>query len=427
MNASNADRAERLGGPAPAPIAPLALRWTALDADDTTLSAFLQVNEARNWNEFTEALRGFVVPSQNFVYGDVAGHIGYYAPGRIPMRARGDGSLPVDGWSGEAEWTGWIPFEELPHLYDPPEHFIVTANNRPTARGYPYTLGVDWPEPFRAARITELLRGRTMLTPDDFARIQGDTVSLQAKALLPLLVQHARPESAAGKQALDMLQGWDADVSAASPAAAIFEAWFLQLAEAITGDELGPVATAAYSGRFSFVTRFLVSTLGADTSPWCDDVRSTRVETCADAVTAALQSGVEDLAQRLGGDMPRWRWDAVHRAIFPHQGLDTIAPLRWLLSRSVPNGGDWSTVNVGSVSAGQPYDQRSVAGYRTIIDLSPANDSRFIIDLGQSGHPLSPHYDDFLQDWQAVKHRRMRMERAEIENGAKGRLRLTPQ
>ena len=168
------------------------------------------MNEARNWNDFTEALRGFVVPSQNFVYGDVDGHIGYYAPGRIPMRARGDGSLPVDGWSGEAEWTGWIPFEELPHLYDPPEHFIVTANNRPTARGYPYTLGVDWPEPFRATRITELLRGRTMLTPDDFARIQGDTVSLQAKALLPLLVRHARPESAADKQALDMLQGWDA-------------------------------------------------------------------------------------------------------------------------------------------------------------------------------------------------------------------------
>ena len=124
--------------------------------------------------------------------------------------------------------------------------------------------------------------------------------------------------------------------------------------------------------------------------------------------------------------MPSWRWDAVHRAIFPHQGLDSIAPLRWLLSRSVPNGGDWSTVNVGSVSTGQPYHQRSVAGHRTIIDLSPANDSRFIIDLGQSGHPLSEHYDDFLEDWQAVRHRQMRMERAEIEKGAIGRFRLTP-
>ena len=121
------------------------------------------------------------------------------------------------------------------------------------------------------------------------------------------------------------------------------------------------------------------------------------------AVTAALDNAVEDLRGRLGDDMTRWRWDAVHRAVFPHQGFDGIAPLRALLSRSVPNGGDWSTVNVGAVSTGQPYDQRSVAGYREIIDLSPANDSRFIIDLGQSGHPLSRHYDDFLQDWQQVR------------------------
>jgi penicillin amidase len=427
INAGNADRAERLGGPGPAPLAPLALRWTALDADDTTLSAFLKLNEARSWNDFTGALRDFVVPSQNFVYGDVDGHIGYYAPGRIPVRARGDGSLPADGWSGEAEWTGWIPFEELPHLYDPPEHFIVTANNRPAGSPYGHALGVDWPEPFRAARIAELLRGRSLLTADDFARIQGDTVSLQATALLPLLLRHARPESPAGRQALEILRQWDGDVRPSSHAAAIFEAWFLQLPDAIAGDELGSAATESYSGRFSFVTRFLVNTLSAEGSPWCDDVRTAGPDTCADAVTAALQGGIADLAQRLGGDMTRWRWDAVHRAIFPHQGLDTIAPLRWFLSRSVPNGGDWSTVNVGTVSTGQPYDQRSVAGHRTIIDLSPQNDSRFIIDLGQSGHPLSRHYDDFLHDWQQVRYRPMRTDRADIENGAIGRLRLTPQ
>jgi len=144
-------------------------------------------------------------------------------------------------------------------------------------------------------------------------------------------------------------------------------------------------------------------------------------------VTAALHSAVEDLEARLGSDMTRWRWDAVHRAVFPHQGFDGVAPLGALLRRSVPNGGDWSTVNVGAVSTGQPYDQRSVAGYREIIDLSPANDSRFIIDLGQSGHPLSPHYDDFLQDWQQVRHRKMRMDRMDVERGALGRLRLQPE
>jgi len=124
--------------------------------------------------------------------------------------------------------------------------------------------------------------------------------------------------------------------------------------------------------------------------------------------------------------MTRWRWDGLHHAIFPHQGFDTVAALRRTFSRSVPNGGDWSTPNVGAVSVDHPYDQVSVAGYRQIIDLSPANDSRFIIDVGQSGHVLSPHYDDFLEDWHAVQHRKMRTDRAEIERGALGHLRLVP-
>jgi penicillin G amidase len=425
-DAINVNNAELPRGPKPAILAPLALRWTALDADDTTLPAFLKVNQARNWNDFTAALRDFVVPSQNFVYGDVDGHIGYYAPGRIPVRARGDGSLPADGSSGDDEWIDWIPFDKLPHLYDPAEHFIVTANNNPAAADYPYTLGVDWPEPYRATRIRDLLRGRTHLTAEDFARIQADTLSLHARALLPLLMRHAQPESAVDKQALDILRRWDGDMRGPSNAASIFEAWFLRLTPAIAGDDLGPLATALYAGRFSFVTRFLVNTLTANDATWCDDRRTAISETCDQEVTTALHDAVADLTSRLGADMTRWRWDGIHRAIFPHQGLDGIAPLRALLSRSVPNGGDWSTLNVGAVSTDRPYDQRSVAGYREIIDLSPANDSRFIIDVGESGHVLSNHYDDFLEDWHAVQHRKMRMERADIERGALGHLRLVP-
>ena len=136
-DAINANNAASTAAVKPPPLEPLAFRWTALDDDDRTLVAFLKLNEARNWTDFTAALRDFVVPSQNFVYADVDGHIGYYAPGRIPIRARGDGSMPADGWTGEMEWTGWIPFDELPHAFDPPEHFIVTANNRPMPADYP--------------------------------------------------------------------------------------------------------------------------------------------------------------------------------------------------------------------------------------------------------------------------------------------------
>jgi len=426
-DAINAINAESTKSPKPAPLAPLAFRWTALDDDDTTLQSFLQLNEARNWEQFTAALRDFVVPSQNFVFADVEGHIGYYAPGHVPVRASGDGSRPADGWSGEAEWTGWVPFDDLPHLYDPPQHFIVTANHRPAPAAYGYNLGLEWTEPYRAERIVELLRQKQTFTVDDFAKIQADTRSSHAAALLPLLLRVARPHNATDRRAIDILKNWDLNASADSAGAAIFSAWFHHLADAIAGDELGPLALDAYAGRFTFLNRFLMNTLASPSSPWCDDVSTTTsVETCEDAVTGALRAGVGELERTLGSDIDHWRWDGVHRAMFPHQGLDAVPALRPLFSRSVANGGDWSTVNVGPVAADHLYEQRSIAGYRQIVDLSAANDSRFLDAVGESGHFLSKHYDDFLRDWQQVRHRAMRMDRAAVDNGALGTLRLTP-
>jgi penicillin amidase len=242
--------------------------------------------------------------------------------------------------------------------------------------------------------------------------------------LLPVLFAHVHPANAADRQALDVLRQWNFDATADSAAAAIFAAWFHQLAPTIAGDELGPAALAGYRSRFTFITRFVIDTLRSNAG-WCDNVATAKQETCDDAVTQALHDGVADMTRRLGADMARWRWGAVHAAVFPHQ-LGAVAALRPFLSRSVPTGGDWSTVNVGPVAADALFEQRSVPGYRQIIDLSAANDSRFLNDVGVSGHPLSKHYDDFLADWGAVRHRKMRTERADIEHGASGHLRLMP-
>ena len=424
-DAINANNAASKGDAKPAPIEPLAFRWTALDADDGTLAAFLKVNEARNWSDFTAALSGYVVPSQNFVYADVEGHIGYYAPGRIPIRASGDGSSPAEGWTGEAEWTGWVPFADLPHLYDPPEHMIVTANHRPAPASYRYNLGLEWTEPYRAQRIVDLLHEKSKFSADDFARIQADTLSLHARALLPILLHRTGSMTAADQPVLDRLRQWNFDATADSAATAIFQAWFLHLTPALVADDLGPAATELYQGKFSFVSRFLAATLATNDSPWCDDAATPARESCDDVVAGALRKGIEDLQRRLGSDISRWRWDAVHLAMFPH-ALDSVAALRPILSRSVGIAGDWSTVNVGVSAADHPYEVHTVPGYREIIDLSPANDSRFLDAVGESGHPLSPHYDDFLADWRAVRHRKMRMDRAAIDNGALGHLRLTP-
>ncbi len=411
--------------PRPEPLEPLALRWTALDEDDQTIVAFLRLSEARTWTDFTQALELFVVPSQNFVYADVDGHIGYYLPGRIPRRASGDGSRPVEGWTGESEWLGWVAFDELPHAFDPPSHAIVTANHRPVNGGR-HLIGLEYPEPYRAQRIHELLAGRRGLTPDDFRRIQADTVSLHARALLPLLLAQVDATGADDRQALDLLREWQYDTRGDSAAAAIFEAWFLKLAPVIAGDDLGERLVASYQGRYSYITRFVGATLSRQDAAWCDDVTTPAAEDCRQAVTRALREAVASLRRRLPGDMRQWRWDGVHRAVFPHQGLDAVRALRPWLSRSMPNGGDWSTVNVGPVAADQPYEQHSIPGFRQIVDLSRANDSRFLDAVGQSGHPLSSRYDDFLKDWQAVAHRPMRIERQAIERDAIGTLRLVP-
>jgi len=426
-DAINANNAASPKTPKPPVLEPLAFRWVALDEEDLTVAAFMRLNDAHDWDEFTSALSQYVTPSQNFVFADVNGHIGYYAPGHIPVRASGDGSQPVDGWTGEAEWTGFVPFADLPHLYDPPSHMIVTANNRPSgAEGAPL-VGLEYPNPYRAQRIVDLLHeisGSKKLSPDDFARIQADTVSLHARDLLPRLLAHVQPTTTLDRQAVELLRGWDDNAAGSAAAPAIFEAWFLRLAPAIAGDELGTLS-AGYEGRFSTITRFVESTL--DGNPvWCDNVTTPAHETCDDAVTSALHDAVEDLATRMGREPQRWRWDAVHKAVFPHQGLDSVKLLRPLLSRSIPNGGDWSTVNVGPVSADTPYEQHSVPGFREIVDLSPANDSRFLESVGPSGHFLSKFYDAFQADWKAVRYRPMRVDRLTIEQHALGRLRLSP-
>jgi penicillin amidase len=291
---------------------------------------------------------------------------------------------------------------------------------------YPYLIALEYADPYRAQRILDLIGNRGQLTPDDFRAIQADTLSLHARALLPLLLERADPTSEADRQALALLEAWDFDASGNSAAAAVYQAWFLRLAPALVGDELGPELLDAYRGRFSHITRFVTAALAEGGSPWCDVTTTVQVETCRERVTWTLHEAVADVTARLGSDPSRWRWDALHRAVFPHQGLDPVWLLRPLLSRSVPSAGDWSTVNVGTTSATRLYEQHSVPSYRQIVDLSPANDSRFLDAVGQSGHFLSSFYDNFLTDWREVAHRPMRMDPAAIAQGARGRLRLVP-
>jgi len=403
----------------------LALRWTSLDPGDTTMDAFFKLNYARNWEDFTAALRYYVAPSQNFVFADRAGNIGYYGPGRIPVRAKGDGSVPVPGWTAEYAWTGWIPFEQLPHAYNPKDGYIVTANNKVTPDNYPYFLTNDWAPPYRAERITQLLTAKTGLTPADYEQIQANQKSAQAQELLPFLLT-VQPETPEQTQALEMLKAWDGVVSADSGAAAIYEAWYAQLYTALLGDDLGGNLGDAVTTSQN--PTLLAAILEGNDSVWCDDVLTPEKEDCRAIARVALDDALTDLTDRMGKNMAKWRWGSLHRMQFPHNPFSQVAPLNILFDRSVVIGGDAFTVNPAPFDLGaSSYDSQHLSSYRQIIDLADFNNSRFIQTTGQSGNLLSKHYADLIPLWRGIEYIPMYWEKERLlASGATSTLTLEP-
>lgn len=385
---------------------PVALRWPALDATDTTITAFANAGTATNWEEFTASLRDYVAPSQNFVYADKEGNIGYYAPGRIPVRAEGhDGMTPVPGWDSQYEWQGWIPFEEMPHAYNPAVGYIVTANNKAIPADYPYFVSNEWAPPYRAQRITEMLlemssNGQT-LSMADMAAIQADQTSLQAKELLPLMLA-TQAKDIRQAQALGILQAWDGVSAVDSTAAAIYMAWYMQLGPAIFQDDLSRDLYEEMSNRAH--PTFLADIMAQADSPWCDNVRSFPAENCAAIAQEALDTALDDLETRLGDDMTKWQWGDIHFTYYPHNPFTEVSPLNRIFDRKIANGGDTYTVNVAPVRFEPRYEQRWVPSYRHLVDLSDLNASQFMHTTGQSGNLLSPHYDDLIERHQAVEY-----------------------
>src|SRR6266540_1975034 len=375
--------AKTLGTPA------VALRWTGLDPQDTTAEALAAINVAGGWNEFLSAASRLRSPAQNLVYADVDGHIGYTGSGAIPIRPRADGLLPLSG-AGADDWLGYIPFEELPHVLDPPRGFLVTANNRVASERYSHSMTRDWPEPYRARRITDLLLSRPLWAPEDLGAIQLDRVSYQAADLLPLLLD-TRPEDAGAARALASLRAWNGEFSPDSVPASIYAAWYAKLSE-MPQDELKDVPAG------NVRSRFLVNALKAN-SAWCDDVRTSRKETCAVFKAMTLARALETLRQRLGEDSSRWNWQRLHRARFPHGVFDRVPLLRAVFNLETGAGGDASTVNVGAYRRDGSFLMTDGPTYRQILDLADFSRSLYVHTTGQSGNVFDRRYRNLLPFW----------------------------
>ncbi len=408
---------------------PLALRWTALEGGHLFRAVAL-IDLADNWDEFREALSYWDVPSQNFVYADVDGNIGYQSPGRIPIRAPGhQGLVPVPGWTGEYEWQGFIPFEELPNVYNPPTGFVATANNKVVTDDYPYHLAYEWAAPYRAQRITDLLAADDSITREDMREIQAQTYSLPAEALRHYLLT-IEPANDLQARALAQLEDWDLYIEADRAGASIYQVWYWFLVQNTLADELGDDLMKEYLGYHYIHVPMMVDLMTQADSTWFDDINTPQVETRDDIVRRSLSNAVAWLSERYGDAPERWEWGRLHTMTFVHQplGQSGIGLLERLFnSKPIPARGDNFTVDAASFSFDEPFAMNHGASQRYIADLSDLDQSRTVHTTGQSGQIFHPHREDFISLWQNVESHPMLFSREAVQSNAEAVLTLVPQ
>ncbi|HEY2291550.1 MAG TPA: penicillin acylase family protein [Thermoanaerobaculia bacterium] len=390
------------------------LRWVGGEPGTAGYLAALSLDRARNWPEFRKALERWKVPSENLVYADVDGNIGWQVAGLTPVRKGWSGLLPVSG-AGEYEWQGFLPAAELPSAFNPARHFLATANNDILPPGYPHELGFDWGDPTRALRIAEVLGAGGKFTIADFERLQYEEVSPVARALVKILGE-ARGASPELRPWVDRLEAWDGTVAKGSAAAALYEIWAAKLGPAVLKARVPETWLPIVAGRLEQVTALL-----RDPRPeWFgQDPRAGR-----DALLLqTLEAAVAEAKTRLGPDPAKWRWGALHTATFRHV-LGT-GPERQALFNLPPveRGGDGTTLNVG-VGAG--FDVSHGASFRELLDLGNWDRSVATSVPGQSGQPGSPHYADLLPLWAEGRYFPLLYSRKKIEEAATERLVLTP-
>jgi len=407
----------------------LALRTVVAEPGQHAQSILL-LNSAGNWEEFREALRLWPAPAQNFVYADVEGNIGYQMAGLVPLRAKGQGLVPSPGWTGEYEWKGFVPFDELPSVLNPPTHYVATANNKIVDDDYAYFLGAEYLDGYRIQRIVELLEAREKHSLEDFRSIQGDIYSIPGRELAQHLLS-LQPADQDARRALNFLRVWDCQLSPDSVAATIVEAFFLQMLRNTVAVKLGPL-TDYFVGKEvhpavpdSFYLHrsasWLLGLMREAPADWFAG------RSWPEVIEQSLVEAVAGLRRQLEEDMSRWTWGRVHYAPFEHV-LGRVRALQPLFNRGpVPVGGDMNTVAQASYVGSRPFVVHSyTASYRQIIDLSDLNRSVAILPGGQSGHPASRHYSDMIDAWRRVEYHPMLFDRGEIERQAEGRLTLMP-
>jgi penicillin amidase len=405
----------------------VAVKWAFADGLQTT-KAFYLLAKATSTNEVVSALKYWELPSQNFVFADTAGNIGYWCCATIPIRSKGDGLLPVPGWNGDYEWQGYVPFENRPHIINPEKGYIASANNKVAAGNFPHFISHYWEPADRITRIHQLLNTPGKLSVEDVKQMQQDIFSGLASELTPQIVQALAKDSAdEGLQKIrQILSEWDFKMEKDSVAAGLFETTFMHMLQNIFKDELGPELFDQYLKTSVFPPRAIRQLLRNGASTWFDDVNTADTETMQDIITRSVKQTIGQLKDEYGDDMTRWRWGDRHALTFQHP-LGQKKPLDRLFNIGpFPVGGSRQTINMKLYSYEKPYSAILGASYRMIVDFSNMSVAHHVLPTGQSGQLGSPHYKDQIDLYLNGRYRTAWFERSDIEKHAKGTLFLKP-
>ncbi len=381
----------------------LSLRWTALDPT-AEIAAIISWNFARNWQEFREALRLFQAPAQNFVFASTDGKIAYRGNGKIPIRRKGDGTVPVPGWTDEYEWQSFIPFEELPEMVNPQDGFIATANNKVIDDTYPYFIASRWAPPYRQQRIVSQIETAENWGVEDMQALQNDFTDLQAATLLPIMLSVLKSTSSPktrssldslNQQAIQILSSWDFVDSANIAAPAIWHTWYQEFQRQLLVPSIGMDLWQRMFLTADAITDRLI-------------IQASRGQVAsifpADGLTGlaerSFNATIEHLQKQLGSAVTNWKWGDLHKVSFNHP-LGSVKPLNYLLNTvPIAVGGGSRTVGNQSFERTKPdFPVIIAAPWRFVADLSTSDRSWTVLSPGQAGHPLSRYYRDQVQTW----------------------------
>jgi penicillin amidase len=388
----------------------VSVAWTALSPADTSASATLALMRAGSVNEAVAAGERFVAPSQNWTIVDRE-RIAMQMVGAQPRRAarhQSQGRIPTPGWLPENRWQGMMDYDANPSVVDPAGGILGNTNNKISDQPFPFHVSYHWGDTQRIQRWRRLMQAREVHTRESFIEAQLDTVSFSARSILPLIGANLwytgdpAPEESPERLrqlALELLAEWNGEMNEHMPEPLLYAAWVRELQDRLIRDELGPLARSFTQVEPIFLERVYRDIDGA--SAWCDVIQSDAAETCEDMARLALDDALLWITERYGNNLESLRWGDVHQATHDHDVLGQVPGLGLIVNiRQSTSGGD-ETLNRGQLkgTGPDPFLNSHGAGYRGVYDFADPDSSVFIIATGQSGHPLSRHYDDLGVLW----------------------------